>query len=154
MQTNDFMDNSDIRAEETQEPSEKSFEEDGVSGDAGCEPPVCRPAGAAEAAGPLKKKHVLRSVLLGIGGVIVLLAVASVLFINSKLNKLNRSGSAIPFFGYLAALCIGGETAALICTFLYKKLLTVIIYAATSLILLGLLSMYLTGDHALTAAKK
>lgn len=62
--------------------------------------------------------------------------------------------AGLTFFGYLAALCIGGETAALISTFLYKKLLTVIIYAATSLILLGLLSMYLTGDHALTAAKK
>lgn len=109
MQTNDSMDSSDIRAEETQEPSEKFFEEDGVSGDAGCEPPVCRPAGAAEAAGPLKKKHVLRSVLLGIGGVIVLLAVASVLFINSKLNKLNRSGSAIPQNPEEIAEVVGSE---------------------------------------------
>lgn len=58
------------------------------------------------------------------------------------------------FFGYLAALVIGGENAAAICVFLYKKLAPVMIYAATCLILLGLAAMYLSGEKALTAEEK
>ncbi|MBE6038981.1 MAG: hypothetical protein E7218_07285 [Anaerofustis stercorihominis] len=58
------------------------------------------------------------------------------------------------FFGYLAALIIGGETAAAICTFIYKKLVPVMIKTTTSLVLLGLVTMYLSGEMALTAAKK
>ena len=60
----------------------------------------------------------------------------------------------LTFFGYLAALFIGGETATAICTFLYKKLTTWIVYASTILILFGLVSMYLAGEVALTPDKK
>ncbi|MBE6778428.1 MAG: hypothetical protein E7541_03490 [Ruminococcaceae bacterium] len=60
----------------------------------------------------------------------------------------------LTFFGYLAALIIGGTTAPLICTFLYKEVFPVIIYASTILVLLGLLIMYLCGETALTADKK
>lgn len=60
----------------------------------------------------------------------------------------------LTFFGYLAALFIGGETAAAICTFLYKGVIPVIIYASTILVLLGLAAMYLNGEVALTANKK
>ena len=34
----------------------------------------------------------------------------------------------ITFFGYVAALCIGGDTAAAICNFLYKKCFSVAHY--------------------------
>lgn len=57
----------------------------------------------------------------------------------------------LTFFGYLAALLIGGETAAAICFVIYKKILPVIIYATSCLVLFGLLSMYLAGEKSLTA---
>ncbi|NLD83308.1 MAG: hypothetical protein GX637_04010 [Clostridiales bacterium] len=60
----------------------------------------------------------------------------------------------LTFFGYLAALIIGGETATSICTWIYKSFIPVIIYASTILILFGLLSMYLAGEKALTPHKK
>lgn len=58
----------------------------------------------------------------------------------------------LTFFGYLAALCIGGETATAICVFIYKTLFPIIIKASTILVLLGLVVMYLNGETALTAA--
>ncbi|MBQ3533511.1 MAG: hypothetical protein IJA51_07410 [Oscillospiraceae bacterium] len=60
----------------------------------------------------------------------------------------------LTFFGYLAALIIGGETAAVICTVIYKTIIPVIIKASTILVLLGLVVMYLNGEMALTAHKK
>lgn len=56
------------------------------------------------------------------------------------------------FFGYIAALIIGGEPAAAICTFIYKTVMPVIVYASTSLIILGLVAMYLAGETALTSS--
>ena len=60
----------------------------------------------------------------------------------------------LTFFGYLAALCIGGETAATICHVIYKVIIPYIIKASTILVLLGLVVMYLNGEVALTASKK
>ncbi len=60
----------------------------------------------------------------------------------------------LTFFGYVLALIIGGDTAATICTFLYKQIIPVVIYANAIMILLGLLSMYLAGEKALTPSKK
>lgn len=60
----------------------------------------------------------------------------------------------LTFFGYLAALIIGGETATAICTWIYKSFVPVMIYASTVLILFGLLTMYLAGEKALTPDKK
>lgn len=60
----------------------------------------------------------------------------------------------LTFFGYLAALFIGGETAVAICTFIYKQFIPVIIYISTCLILFGLLTMYMAGEKALTSSKK
>ena len=57
------------------------------------------------------------------------------------------------FFGYLAALIIGGSAATAICVFIYEKIFSVIIYAASCMILLGLLTMYLSGETALTVKK-
>ena len=63
-------------------------------------------------------------------------------------------GGGMTFFGYLAAIIIGGETAALICEVIYKTVLPFIVYASTSLVMLGLLAMYLSGEVALTGRKK
>ena len=60
----------------------------------------------------------------------------------------------LTFFGYLAALIIGGETAGDICTFIYKTIIPYIIKASTVMVLLGLLAMYLNGEMALTSNKK
>ena len=55
------------------------------------------------------------------------------------------------FFGYLAALIIGGDTAALICDVIYNRIIPVMIYITTGTVLLGLVTMYLSGEMALTA---
>ena len=60
----------------------------------------------------------------------------------------------LTFFGYLAAMIIGGETATAICLFIYETIIPYIIYASTSLVLLGLVAMYIAGETALTAHKK
>ncbi len=60
----------------------------------------------------------------------------------------------LTFFGYLAALIIGGETATAICTWIYKSFVPVMIKTSTILILFGLLTMYLAGEKALTPGKK
>jgi hypothetical protein len=60
----------------------------------------------------------------------------------------------LTFFGYLAAMVIGGETATAICVFIYKQIFPIIIYAANILVLFGLVSMYLGGEMALTTDKK
>lgn len=59
----------------------------------------------------------------------------------------------LTFFGYLAALIIGGETATSICVWIHKSFVPVMIYATTILILFGLLTMYLAGEKALTPGK-
>lgn len=58
----------------------------------------------------------------------------------------------LTFFGYLAALIIGGDTAAAICTFIYKGIVPVMIKTTTVTVLLGLVVMYLSGEQALTAS--
>ncbi len=58
------------------------------------------------------------------------------------------------FFGYLAALMIGGDTAAVICDIIYNKIIPVMIYLNTSMVLFGLIAMYLAGEFALTPSKK
>lgn len=60
----------------------------------------------------------------------------------------------LTFFGYLAALIIGGNTAAVICTAIYKEIIPIIIYTSTAMVLFGLVTMYLAGETALTASKK
>ncbi len=57
------------------------------------------------------------------------------------------------FFGYVAALIIGGDTAAEICRVIYKDITPIIIKASTVLVLVGLLAMYLNGELALVPEK-
>ena len=60
----------------------------------------------------------------------------------------------LTFFGYVAALIIGGEVATAISVFIYNRIIPVIIYVSVIMVLLGLLAMYLNGEVALTPAKK
>ena len=60
----------------------------------------------------------------------------------------------LTFFGYLAALIIGGSVAETICIVIYEKIIPVLIYISTSMVLLGLIVMYLSGETALTSSKK
>ena len=60
----------------------------------------------------------------------------------------------LTFFGYVAALIIGGETATAICTWIYKSFVPVMIKTSTILIMFGLLTMYMAGEKALTPGKK
>lgn len=59
----------------------------------------------------------------------------------------------LTFFGYLVALIIGGDAAALICEIIYKKIIPVMIYVSTVTVLFGLVTMYLSGEQALTPSK-
>lgn len=60
----------------------------------------------------------------------------------------------LSFFGYLVALIIGGDTASVICTFIYKTAYPILVYASSVMILLGLAVMYLRGEKALASDKK
>ena len=60
----------------------------------------------------------------------------------------------LTFFGYLAALIIGGDPAALICEVIYKKIIPIMIYISTIMVLFGLVTMYLAGELALTPSKR
>ncbi len=60
----------------------------------------------------------------------------------------------LTFFGFIAAIIIGGDTATLICRIIYKEIIPVIVYGTTIMVLLGLLIMYLSGETALTVHKK
>ena len=61
---------------------------------------------------------------------------------------------ALSVIGYVAALIIGGETAAEICKFIYKDFYPVIIYMASISILVGLVKMYVAGEKSLVPPKK
>ena len=61
---------------------------------------------------------------------------------------------ALSALGYLVAIIIGGETAAEICTFIYKQLYPVIIYLSSVTVLIGLVKMYVAGEKSLVPPKK
>ena len=58
------------------------------------------------------------------------------------------------FFGYVAALIIGGDIAMQICAFMKNMLYPCLILIANSTVLLGLVKMYLCGEVALSSQKK
>lgn len=60
----------------------------------------------------------------------------------------------LTFFGYVTALIVGGEAAVAICAFLYNHIIPFIIYLAVTMVLVGLVAMYMAGEVALTPEKK
>ncbi len=61
---------------------------------------------------------------------------------------------AAGFFGYVAALIVGGDTAAEICKFIYKSFYPLVIKLSVVMVLLGLVAMYLNGEVSLTVSNK
>ena len=61
---------------------------------------------------------------------------------------------ALIFLGYVVALICGGESAAEICDFIKTVITPIMIYISTSMVILGLIAMYLAGELALTVGKK
>ena len=88
----------------------------------------------------------------------VLNKVASVLkFIFGWGVMLSLFAGGLTFFGYVAALIIGGGEGGIgaeICRVISKEITPIITYVSTSCVLLGLLTMYLSGEQALTVGKK
>ena len=84
----------------------------------------------------LKKTSKLFKLIFGYGIMIVLYA------------------GGLTFFGYVAALIIGGDIATSICTWIYKSFVPIMIKTTTILILFGLLTMYLAGEKALVPSRK
>lgn len=60
----------------------------------------------------------------------------------------------LTFLGYIAALVVGGDAAVTICAVIFEKIIPVMVYVTTCLVLFGLLSMYMAGEFALTTEKK
>lgn len=60
---------------------------------------------------------------------------------------------ALIFLGFIVALCIGGETATAMCTWIYKQFVPVMVQTTSILILWGLISMYISGEKALSKNK-
>lgn len=56
-------------------------------------------------------------------------------------------GSSLTIIGFIVAFCIGGETASLICEFIYKKIFYYLILSSSFIILIGLVSIYFSGDN-------
>ena len=70
---------------------------------------------------------------------------------------LSLFAGGLTFFGYLAAVIIGGGEGGIgaqICEIISKQITPIITYVSTCCVLLGLLTMYLSGDKALTVGKK
>ena len=60
----------------------------------------------------------------------------------------------LTFFGYVAALCIGGSTAESICTVIFKHIYPGLVILSTSMIVLGLIRMYMIGESAFSGNTK
>ena len=56
---------------------------------------------------------------------------------------------ALTFFGYLAAIIIGGPTATEICAFIYNKIYPILFYLSSGSVLIGLLKMYVAGEKTM-----
>lgn len=56
--------------------------------------------------------------------------------------------------GYILALCIGGDTATQICSFIKSYIIPGVTYLSTVMVLFGIILMYLSGETALSAKNK
>ena len=61
---------------------------------------------------------------------------------------------ALSFLGYLAAIIIGGQAAADICVFIYKKLYPILFYVCSASVFIGMLKMYIAGEKTMMLTKK
>ena len=63
-------------------------------------------------------------------------------------------GGGLTMLCYVAALIIGGDTAAKICDVTYKQVWPILIKITNITIVLGLIAMYINGEKALSPAEK
>ena len=60
----------------------------------------------------------------------------------------------ISFFGYVVAICVGGNIAETICTIIYNRIYPVLVIISTSMIVLGLIRMYILGESDFSSKSK
>lgn len=60
----------------------------------------------------------------------------------------------LSFLGYLVAFIIGGETATAICVFIYKTAYPILFCFSSSVVLLGLVKMYVAGEKSMVPTKR
>ena len=63
-------------------------------------------------------------------------------------------GGGLSFLGYVAAFIIGGERATAICVFIYKTLYPILFYFSSSVVLIGLIKMYVAGEKSMVPTKR
>ena len=63
-------------------------------------------------------------------------------------------GGGLSFLGYVAAFIVGGEQATAICVFIYKTLYPILFYFSSSVVLLGLVKMYVAGEKSMVPTKR
>lgn len=63
-------------------------------------------------------------------------------------------GGGLTMLCYVAALIIGGDTAAKICDVTYKQVWPILIKVTNITIVLGLIAMYINGEKALSPSEK
>lgn len=63
-------------------------------------------------------------------------------------------GGGLTMLCYVAALIIGGDTAAKICDVTYKQVWPILIKITNITIVLGLIAMYINGEKALSPSEK
>lgn len=58
------------------------------------------------------------------------------------------------FLGYLAAFIAGGDAAVAICDFIKNQAYPVLFYFSSSVVLLGLVKMYVAGEKSMAPGKR
>ena len=61
---------------------------------------------------------------------------------------------AVSFLGYLVAIMIGGDVATQICVVIYKKIYPILFTFSSSVVLLGLVKMYVAGEKTMVPKKR
>lgn len=64
------------------------------------------------------------------------------------------SAGGLSFLGYLVAFIIGGSTAAEICRVIQKEIYPILFYFSSSVVLLGLVKMYVAGEKSMVPTKR
>lgn len=67
---------------------------------------------------------------------------------------LSLTVGALSFFGYVAAIIIGGRTATDMCNFIYKEIYPTLFKVSSVSVLIGLLKMYAVGEKTMVPNKK
>lgn len=64
------------------------------------------------------------------------------------------SVGGLSFIGFLVAFIIGGPTAAEICRVIKSEIYPILFYFSSSVVLLGLLKMYVAGEKSMVPGKR